>query len=171
MTTKFSTLSLLAATLCAGAGLSHAADETMAARTAVVAELQVARASGELAAMVGEDSGSFWLARQAPRSTVSRQEVVAALLDAKANGPCATMDGEDPSAQCMAAAPYKGERTRAEVMAEARLARASGEIDALTGEDSGSVMLARRGAPVLFYAGPSLGVKGDAVATAASHQG
>lgn len=46
-------------------------------RADVVAELQAARSSGELDALAGEDSGSFYLSRQRVGNSVSRQQVLA----------------------------------------------------------------------------------------------
>jgi hypothetical protein len=41
----------------------------------VIAELDAARTSGELDALVAEDSGATWLARQAQPSSLTRQQV------------------------------------------------------------------------------------------------
>ena len=64
-------------------------------RADVVAELNAARSSGELAALAGEDSGSFYLARRAGHNTLSRQQVLADVIAARRSGNLGWMYGED----------------------------------------------------------------------------
>ncbi len=64
---KLSALVLVSAML---SGLASAQDEAPLSRAQVMAELNAARASGELDAIGAEDSGSFWLSRQAGRSAM-----------------------------------------------------------------------------------------------------
>ena len=72
--------------LAVGLGLSalgaSAADGSTGpkSRADVVTELNAARSSGELAAWVGEDSGSFYLSRQGGVSTLSRRQVLADVI-------------------------------------------------------------------------------------------
>jgi hypothetical protein len=64
-------------------------------RADVVAELDAARSSGELAAMTGEDSGSFFLSQRAGTGGLSRLQVQAELTIARRNGELGLMHGED----------------------------------------------------------------------------
>ena len=64
-------------------------------RADVVAELKAAMKSGELAAMNGEDSGSFYLSRQVAGSTLKRQQVLANVVAARRSGNLDWMFGED----------------------------------------------------------------------------
>lgn len=50
---------------CLAAGAAFADDAESISRAQVRADLQAAQASGEHAALLGEDSGSAWLSRQA----------------------------------------------------------------------------------------------------------
>jgi hypothetical protein len=91
-TTCFARIFMLAALCGATAAGTAAASPT---RADVRAELDAARASGELYAFTGEDSGSFWLARQVRPSTLTRQAVRAEVLAARALGLLDLMTGED----------------------------------------------------------------------------
>ena len=64
-------------------------------RADVVAELHAARASGELAMLNGEDSGSFQLAALRQAGTRTRAEVRAEVLAARQSGELDAMTGED----------------------------------------------------------------------------
>lgn len=61
---KTLTTPLLLATTLAAFGSAFADDAALITRAQVMAELRAARASGEAAALVGEDSGSAWRAQQ-----------------------------------------------------------------------------------------------------------
>ncbi|MDP2004172.1 MAG: DUF4148 domain-containing protein [Rubrivivax sp.] len=127
-------------------------------RAEVTAELDAARASGELGAMTGEDSGSFHRSRQPFTSALSRAQVLAELAAARRSGELAAMTGEDSGSAYAALHPAASTVTRAQVVAELLRARTSGERDALVGEDSGSALLSRAYArQVIRYAGPDIG--------------
>lgn len=64
-------------------------------RAEVVAELDAARASGELGAYAGEDSGSFHLSRHGVGAQKTRAEVVSELEQARSDGSLASAQGED----------------------------------------------------------------------------
>lgn len=92
----FTTLSAAVAIGLASIGPACASDEeTPRSRDEVVAELQAARSSGELEALIGEDSGSAWLALRAEPSTLSRQAVLADVRAALARGDLYALIGED----------------------------------------------------------------------------
>jgi hypothetical protein len=65
---KLTILTAAAALSCSAIGLAHADEETPRSRAEVIAELDAARSSGEQDALLGEDSGSAWLAQQAQPS-------------------------------------------------------------------------------------------------------
>ena len=92
---KFTILSAAAAITLAGIGLAHADEETPRSRAEVIAELDAARTSGELDALVAEDSGATWLARQAQPSSLTRQQVLADVQAAQLRGDLAALIGED----------------------------------------------------------------------------
>lgn len=110
---KLSALVLVSAML---SGLASAQDEAPLSRAQVMAELNAARASGELDAIGAEDSGSFWLSHQAGRSAMTRAQVLADL--AACGKVCDTMYGEDSGALHMGQQPITSQRSRAEVVAE-----------------------------------------------------
>ena len=92
-------LAQLAAVVGLGLGVISAATAQDSSgpksRAEVIAELNAARDSGELTAMVGEDSGSFYLSQKASSSTLSRRQVVADVLKARRVGDLDWMYGED----------------------------------------------------------------------------
>ena len=92
---KFTILSAAAAITLAGIGLAHADEETPRSRAEVTAELDAARSSGELDALVAEDSGSAWLAQQAQPSSLTRQQVLADVKEAQQRGEMTALVGED----------------------------------------------------------------------------
>ena len=93
---KFATLAAAIAIGLAAAGTAHAQDvATPKSRADAIAELDAARSSGELDALVGEDSGSFFLSRRVAPSRLSRDEVRAAVQTANARGELTGMYGED----------------------------------------------------------------------------
>ena len=152
------TVALAAATV-AVAGIAQADDATAAkSRAEVTAELSAASAGGELGAFTGEDSGSFYLARQASVSGTSRQQVVAAAAEARDSGEAIAMVGEDSGSFYLGQTNGPSTRTRAEVAREVQIAKASGELSAMVGEDSGSEFL-RHQIPEHWtrYAGPDIG--------------
>ena len=74
-------------------------------RADVVTELNAARSSGELAALVGEDGGSFYLSRQGGISTVTRQQVLADVVAARRSGNLDWMYGEDSGSFVLSGTP------------------------------------------------------------------
>lgn len=90
-----------------GALGNAAADDSAEARSRanVVTELNAARSSGELAAWVGEDSGSFFLSRQGGSSMVSRGQVVADVMAARRSGGLEWMYGEDSGSFVLSGTP------------------------------------------------------------------
>lgn len=93
---KLTILSAALATTLAGIGLAHAdEEETPRSRAEVIAELDAARTSGELEALLGEDSGAAWLARQAQPSSLTRQQVRADVQAAQTRGELTVLIGED----------------------------------------------------------------------------
>lgn len=76
-------------------GLAHADEETPRTRAEVIAELDAARSSGEQHALLGEDSGSAWLAQQAQPSQITRQSVLSQVHEARARGDLYALIGED----------------------------------------------------------------------------
>ena len=123
-------LSLLTAGAAFAQGLS---------REQVVAELQRARASGELAAFNSEDPSNFLRFPQAGGSTLSRAAVLAELQRARAAGELVGQDSEVDVLPQVAAVSTK---TRAEVLAELERARASGELEILNSNNPGYAQLA-----------------------------
>lgn len=71
-------------------------------RAEVVAARDAARAAGELRVLVGEDSGSFHLAKAAVPSGLTRAEVRAAVLVARAEGTLGALSGEDSGSFALA---------------------------------------------------------------------
>jgi hypothetical protein len=129
--------------LVAGAALAQQ-DAPALSRAQVVAELDAARAAGQLGIMTGEDSGSFYLARQSTPSGVARADVIAETTAAVAAGQLGAMTGEDSGSFYLASHSTPGTKTRAEVVAEMQAARAAGELGVMTGEDSGSFYLSQQ---------------------------
>lgn len=95
------------------------------------------------AALVGEDSGSFYLSRQAAASSLTRADVIAASQAAWASGEAAALAGEDSGSAYFASLPLGPGLDRGVVVAELDHARSSGELGAYVGEDSGSAWLAQ----------------------------
>jgi hypothetical protein len=129
--------------LVAGVALAQQ-DAPALSRAQVVAELDAARAAGQLGIMNGEDSGSFYLARQSTPSHVTRAEVVAEMQAARAAGQLGVMSGEDSGSFYLASYRTPSTRTRGEVIAEMQAARAAGQLGVMTGEDSGSFYLSQQ---------------------------
>lgn len=90
-------IALAAAVIGAAAsGLARAQEEDAPrSRAEVIAELDAARASGELAAMVGEDSGSMFLAALPFSSQRTRAQVQAEVIEARRSGELNAFAGED----------------------------------------------------------------------------
>lgn len=130
-------------------------DGTLATRTQVRSEMSVARVSGQMEAMHGEDSGSAWLSRQhqpqsrgmaIPRPSTGPDAYFAALV------------GEDSGSAYLSSQPAESRLTRAQVKAQVAQARALGELHAMHGEDSGAAFLARQREWIgALYAGPNAG--------------
>ncbi len=132
------------AMLAAQATLAQADGDRPRSRAEVAAEVLAARAAGTLAAMHGEDSGSFHLARQ-PFASRPRAEVVAELNEYRESGERAAQVAEELAVIFYASRLPPSLLTRAQVRAEAIAARASGEAAAMVGEDSGAFYMAQRG--------------------------
>ncbi|MBL8312342.1 MAG: DUF4148 domain-containing protein [Rubrivivax sp.] len=92
---KLTILTAAAALSCAAIGLAHADEETPRSRAEVIAELDAARSSGQQPALLGEDSGSAWLAQQAQASRLTREVVLAQVHAAQARGDLHALIGED----------------------------------------------------------------------------
>lgn len=162
---KTFTITAIAAVFFAAACTVAQAGEP--ARAQVRAELAAARASGEMAALHGEDSGSAWLASQAGSGGAAQ----AFKRQAPASDALATaLLGEDSGSAYLSATMPVNLLTRAQVLAEMRRARDSGELHALHSEDSGSGFLTRQRAwRDAVYAGPGIGhgtERGDVSAVA-----
>jgi hypothetical protein len=135
----------MVATLGLVAGVALAQQDAPAlSRAQVVAELDAARSAGLLGITSGEDSGSFYLARQSMPSGVTRADVVAETQAARAAGQMGVLAGEDSGSFYLASHATPGTRTRAEVVAELQAARSSGQLGVMTGEDSGSFYLSQQ---------------------------
>jgi hypothetical protein len=160
---KFTQLSaVVAAVLLVNVGAARASDAAPVTRADVIAELDAARSSGELAGMAGEDSGSIWLSRQAQERERTAQRTAPLQRSARAApqgvGCSNAMLSEDSGSFCLAALPNTSTLTRAQVVAELLQARDSGMLQATLGEDSGSMLPSRPAqAAVLRYAGPNVG--------------
>ena len=90
---KFAKLTAIATLLAGAAGLATAqTDVPSVSRATVAAEAAQARASGYIEAMVGEDSGSAWLSRQAFAATARAPQAAAATADGEL---AAALIGED----------------------------------------------------------------------------
>jgi hypothetical protein len=119
-------------------------------------------------ALIGEDSGSFYLARQ----TAAMPHKAATPAGARSDAMAAALVSEDSGSAYFASLPPGPGLDRAVVLAELEEARASGQLAALVSEDSGSAWLARtRGSAATVAAGtvdaPQRGVVLGAAATAA----
>lgn len=84
-----------AVSLCLLASAAALAEDTPRMGAEVIAELNAARASGELGAFTGEDSGSMFLSRQAQPSSLTRAEVIAETRLARVSGEINAYTGED----------------------------------------------------------------------------
>jgi hypothetical protein len=151
-----------AAALFTTTGAALAAEASPVTRADVVAELDTARSSGELAAMAGEDSGSIWLANQDQRVAAGSGSGTSALRTASTRaqpqGCGGAMFAEDSGSFCLALQPSTSRVTRAQVRAELLQARASGVMHAMLAEDSGSMLLSNpQPAAAIRYAGPDGG--------------
>ena len=122
-TRKFIAASLLALAAAPAAFAQQAPAEHAVTRASVVAELQRARAAGELEP--GEQYG-LPAARSAP-SAVSRSAVVAELDRARKAGELRYVDTRETGFPTVTA-PQATERTRAEVKAELQAAMRSGAL-------------------------------------------
>lgn len=135
----------LATTFAIGAAM--AAEPGPRSRAEVRAELDQARAQGELGVLFGEDSGSFHLSRRAARSTLTRDEVRAELARAVASGEAAALASEDSGSAYLAMNTPRGVLTRAQVVADVKAAIADGTLAQMVGEDSGSFALSAHHPP------------------------
>jgi hypothetical protein len=130
------TLGLMATVLTLSATVASA----QVTRAEVKAQLQAAEASGQLAALTGEDSGSAYLASHF-HSTESRGEVKDEVKEARADGSLNALDGSD-SGSFYLSQHETLDTPRAEVRSELAAAEKNGTLDQLYGEDSGSFELA-----------------------------
>lgn len=135
------TVAAIAATLMLSA--AGAASAQSLTRAEVVAQLKAAQASGQLAALTSQDSGSAYLSRHF-QSSEPRTEVKAELAQARADGTLGVLDASD-SGSAYLARNFKSTEPRAEVKSELASAEKSGHFDALYGQDSGSFYLAHGG--------------------------
>ena len=131
-------------------------EEAPRTRAEVVAERNAALASGWVAAMMGEDSGSFHLARQPWVSTRTRAEVMAELKAARADGTLAELNSE-AGGPIYARVQTASSVTRAQVREELRQALASGEVAATHSEAGEAATPLRMAMAFKRYAGPSPG--------------
>ncbi|NWG74118.1 MAG: hypothetical protein HXY24_05860 [Rubrivivax sp.] len=95
------------------------------------------------AALIGEDSGSFYLSRLTPSSSLTRADVIAASQAAWRSGEAAALIAEDSGSAYFASLPLGPGLDRDVVVAELDHARSTGELGAYVGEDSGSAWLAQ----------------------------
>ena len=93
---KYLCLSAMLALACISASTAYAEEEEVVIpRSQVIAELDAARASGELNALIGEDSGSAYLVALPYTSSLSREQVMAELHRARDEGEPMAWIGED----------------------------------------------------------------------------
>jgi hypothetical protein len=114
---------------------------TVAAQAQQVIVIEGQREIVDPSALIGEDSGSFYLARQAATAAPPR---AAEPADMRRSAMAAALVSEDSGSAYFASLPLGPGLDRAVVLAELDQARASGELAALVSEDSGSAWLARR---------------------------
>ena len=138
-------LNMAFAVLAAAAALSVAnvASAGSLTRAEVVAQLKADQASGKMAALTGEDSGSAYLSGHF-HSTEPRSEVKTELAQAQADGTLSAMDGADSGSDYLSRH-FHSTEPRSEVKAELAQARVDGTLNAMDGADSGSFYLAAHG--------------------------
>jgi hypothetical protein len=129
------TLAVLAAVLALSATVASA----QVSRAEVKDELKAAQASGQVAALDGEDSGSAWLTSHF-HSTESRSEVKGELKQSRADGSLDALDGSDSGSFYLSEHEVL-DTPRAQVKAQLAAAEKDGTLGQLTGEDSGSFAL------------------------------
>lgn len=117
-------------------GLAIGFAATAQAQQVIVVEGQ--RVVVDPSALIGEDSGSFYMSRQNATLRTS-----APTADERPSAMSIALVGEDSGAAYFASLPLGPGLDRAVVVAELDQARASGELAALVSEDSGSAWLAR----------------------------
>ena len=110
---------------------------TAQAQPVIVIEQQ--REVVDPSALIGEDSGSFYLARQ----TAATPRMGSAPTDARPIDLTAALVSEDSGSSYFARLPMGPGVAHEVVVAELDQARASGQLAALVSEDSGSAWLAR----------------------------
>lgn len=117
-------------------------------------------------ALIGEDSGSFYLARRTATAAPPR---AAEPADMRRSAMAAALVSEDSGSAYFASLPLGPGLDRAVVLAELDQARASGQLAALVGEDSGSAWLARVQGPATTasFTAAAGAARGAAVETAA----
>lgn len=128
-------LTVIALTLlAAGAAMADGGASAALSREQVIAELQRARAAGEMDHLDSEIGYTPQLAV----STKTRAEVVAELQRARAAGEMDQLDSEGGYVPKITTA---STTTRAQVLAELERARASGELELINSEDPSRAML------------------------------
>jgi hypothetical protein len=147
--------------------LALAVGITATAQAQQVIVIEGQREAVDPSALIGEDSGSFYLSRQ----TAAAPSRAAAPAETRSTAMSAALVGEDSGSAYMASLPLGPGMDRAEVVAELDQARASGQLAALVGEDSGSAWLERsRSGMTTARVGPDLGDRASHVqALAALH--
>lgn len=153
---KLSNLTVAAALTVAGITSVNAQDvAAQRNRADVVAEVDMARASGTLDALYGEDSGSAYLLQHASPTAVARSAVRSALRAARSAGEI-DVTGEDSGSFALARAATPGTTSHGAAVAELGSAHGRGEPAAVRSDDSGSVH-PRHAMPVhwMRYAGPT----------------
>lgn len=83
------------------------ADQTAGpkSRVDVVAELNAARSSGELGALAGEDSGSFYLSQKAGANALTRRQVLADVVAVRRSAGLDWLTGEDSGSFVLSGTP------------------------------------------------------------------
>ena len=158
---KLAHMSIAAAFAVGSIGTVRADDGAFSkSRAEVVAEMAMARISGEMNALNGEDSGSSYLSRGETRGTTDtatpRATVRAQRIAARQAGEI-DFSSEDSGSFALSRTTASSGVSRAEIVAELKRARESGELVALNGEDSGSAYLSRpMPAHWMRYAGPDI---------------
>lgn len=99
---KLSVVAAAIAVTLAVMGRAHADEAAGPSRAQVIAELQAARASGELGAMTAEDSGSARLTAALTGPGLTRAEVIAEVIAARARGELDALFGEDSGSMHLA---------------------------------------------------------------------
>ncbi|SFQ40703.1 hypothetical protein [Variovorax sp. 770b2] len=106
-------------------------------------------ASADYGVMLGEDSGSFFLSRQAPTAPVAVADVRGETLRAALTGELQAFVSEDSGSQWMARNAQPGVLTRAQVMSELQQEGRGFGVGWAFAEDSGSFRLSAARQPAV----------------------